>query len=81
MCSTQNKKTPQVIKKPLFFHTIESRLATGYYPSPDMFSKDVLLVFSNCKKFTAPARDKYYHAGKKVRSAASVRDGPARPEI
>ena len=55
----------QVIKNPMFFHTIEDRLRTEKYTSPSEFHADVALSFQNCFTYN-PINDPFRKLGEKV---------------
>ncbi|EJP65839.1 Histone acetyltransferase GCN5 [Beauveria bassiana D1-5] len=40
-----------VIKEPMDFSTMESKLEADQYPTPEEFIKDATLVFGNCRKY------------------------------
>jgi hypothetical protein len=54
-----------VIKKPMDFNTIKSNIDRGLYKSPEEFSTDVRLVFTNCYRYN-PAEHPFVAMAKKL---------------
>ncbi|GFR41269.1 hypothetical protein Agub_g1944 [Astrephomene gubernaculifera] len=53
---------PKVITHPMDFSTIKARQDGGYYRDPKDWWADVMLVFSNAKRYNAPGSDCYLMA-------------------
>ncbi|GLC35793.1 hypothetical protein PLESTB_000494900 [Pleodorina starrii] len=53
---------PKVISTPMDFSTIKARQDSGYYRDPKDWWADVMLVFSNAKRYNAPGSDCYLMA-------------------
>jgi len=50
--STEGVKYPDIIDKPMDYHTIRTKLDANTIDSPESFAADVRLVFDNAVKFT-----------------------------
>ncbi|KAL0077508.1 Bromodomain-containing protein [Phycomyces blakesleeanus] len=46
---------PSIVKNPMDLSTIESKLAEGFYDSPEAFEADIRLMFKNCYLYNPPA--------------------------
>ncbi|EFJ42905.1 hypothetical protein VOLCADRAFT_119228, partial [Volvox carteri f. nagariensis] len=53
---------PKIISSPMDFSTIKARQDGGYYRDPKDWWSDVMLVFSNAKRYNAPGSDCYLMA-------------------
>ncbi|GLI68855.1 hypothetical protein VaNZ11_013399 [Volvox africanus] len=53
---------PKVISTPMDFSTIKARQDNGFYRDPKDWWSDVMLVFSNAKRYNAPGSDCYLMA-------------------
>jgi hypothetical protein len=45
---------PNFVDSPMDLHTIDRKIESGVYNTPEDFEYDVSLIFKNCEKYNAP---------------------------